>query len=132
MVDTNKPTEASGLTGLPVLSSGLQRSAWLVQRAHPSGAPPRRHEKLLHWDIPTLNCPMPTVLPLEKMSRADKLRAMEELWTDLARDEDELASPAWHEEVLRESEAAVKAGAARFDHWEEAKKRLRRKTARRA
>lgn len=75
---------------------------------------------------------MPTVLPLEKMSRADKLRAMEELWTDLARDEDELASPDWHEEVLRESEAAVEAGAARFDCWEEAKKRLRRKTARRA
>jgi len=38
---------------------------------------------------------MPVVLPLKKMSRDDKLRAMEALWADLSQDEDRFESPAW-------------------------------------
>jgi hypothetical protein len=72
---------------------------------------------------------MPVVLPLQKMSRDEKLRAMEALWTDLSQDEDRFESPAWHGQALREAERAVKAGKARFRHWEEARKRIRRKAA---
>jgi hypothetical protein len=54
---------------------------------------------------------------------------MEALWADLSRDEDQFESPAWHEEALRKAERAVKDGAAKFSSWEEAKKRLQRKTA---
>ena len=72
---------------------------------------------------------MPVVLPLKKMSRDEKLRAMEELWADLSQDEGRFESPAWHEQALREAERAVKAGKARFSDWEEAKKRIRRKAA---
>ena len=70
---------------------------------------------------------MPVSLPLKKMSRDEKLRAMEALWADLSQDEDAFESPAWHEQALREAEHAVKTGKARFSDWEEAKKRIRRK-----
>jgi len=72
---------------------------------------------------------MPVVLPLKKMSRAEKLRAMEALWADLSQDEGRFESPAWHEQALREAERAVKTGKARFSDWEQAKKRIRRKAA---
>jgi broad specificity phosphatase PhoE len=72
---------------------------------------------------------MPVVLPLKKMSRDEKLRAMEALWADLSQDEAHVESPAWHEQALREAERAVKTGKAKFSDWEQAKKRIRRKAA---
>ncbi len=71
---------------------------------------------------------MATILPIKEMSQAEKLRAMEELWADLA--SDELASPRWHNDVLRETEKLVAAGKAKFSDWETAKRRIREKTAR--
>ena len=73
---------------------------------------------------------MPVVLPLKKMSRDEKLRAMEALWADLSGDEDRFDSPVWHEQALREAERMVKTRKAQFGNWEEAKKRIRRKAAR--
>jgi hypothetical protein len=73
---------------------------------------------------------MPVVLPLKKMSREEKLRAMEALWVDLSRDEDRFDSPVWHEKALGEAEQMVKTRKAHFGDWEEAKKRIRRKAAR--
>jgi hypothetical protein len=72
---------------------------------------------------------MPVVLPLQKMSRDEKLRAMEALWADLSKDDDRFESPAWHVQPLREAERAVKSGKAKFSDWDEAKKRIRRKAA---
>ena len=72
---------------------------------------------------------MPVVLPLQKMSRDEKLRAMEALWVDLSRDENRFDSPTWNEQALRGAERAVKTGKARFSDWEQAKKRIRRKAA---
>lgn len=72
---------------------------------------------------------MPTLLPLKKMSRLEKLRAMEAIWTDLSQGDDAFASPAWHGEALRETERAIAAGTAKFSDWDEAKQRLRRKAA---
>lgn len=68
---------------------------------------------------------MQTVLPLDKMTREEKLRIMEELWVDLSRNESDFKSPAWHENYLREREEAVKSGKETFIDWEEAKKQLR-------
>lgn len=70
---------------------------------------------------------MQTLLPLERMSRVEKLRAMEAIWEDLSRDVDAFESPAWHAEALRDAERAVAAGTAKFSDWEEAKKRITRK-----
>ena len=72
---------------------------------------------------------MPVALRLKRMSRDEKLRAMEALWADLSQDEGQFESPAWHMQVLGESERAVKNGKARFRDWDEAKKRIRRKAA---
>lgn len=63
------------------------------------------------------------------MSRPEKLRAMEEIWTDLSKDNDGVESPAWHEDALRAAERAVAAGTAKFSDWDEAKQRVRRKAA---
>lgn len=70
---------------------------------------------------------MPVLLPLEKMSRDEKLRAMEAIWADLSRDEEQFDSPAWHEQALRETEKLVETGEAKFSDWDEAKKRMRSK-----
>ena len=72
---------------------------------------------------------MPTLLPLKKMSHPEKLRAMEEIWTDLSENDQAFESPAWHQDALRTAEQAVTAGTAKFSDWDEAKQRLRRKVA---
>jgi hypothetical protein len=69
--------------------------------------------------------PMQAVLPLDKMTKEEKLRAMEELWFDLSRDETQVASPTWHGEVLHDRAEAVKSGKEVFMDWEAAKKQLR-------
>lgn len=68
---------------------------------------------------------MQPVLPLEQMTREEKLRIMEELWTDLSRNESQFESPAWHGDVLRERVEAVKSGKETFIDWEDVKKQLR-------
>jgi hypothetical protein len=62
---------------------------------------------------------MSATLPLEKMTLAEKLQAMEALWVDLSRD-DKFESPAWHGEVLKE-----RSGQRDFVDWEKAKEQLR-------
>jgi hypothetical protein len=71
-------------------------------------------------------------LPIRRMSRADKLRAMEALWADLSRDEAELDSPNWHGTVLRETERLVRNGKAKFSDWQAARRRIHRKAGRMA
>ena len=70
---------------------------------------------------------MQTTLPLETMTREDKLRAMETLWADLSRSDEQIESPAWHGDVLRERAEAVKSGREQFLTWEDAKRQLREK-----
>ena len=70
-------------------------------------------------------------LQLKKMSRNEKLMAMEALWADLSQDESCVDSPAWHEEALRQTERMVKAGKAKFVDWDDAKAILRRRAAKR-
>lgn len=62
---------------------------------------------------------MTVALPLEQMTVAEKLQAMEALWADLSRN-GALESPAWHEDVLR-----ARAGEENFVDWETAKQQLR-------
>jgi hypothetical protein len=75
---------------------------------------------------------MEQALPLDKMTIAEKLGAMESLWDDLCRRPDEVPSPAWHEGVLKSREQSTVANAAnadgtsRFQDWDEAKNRIRK------
>ena len=64
-------------------------------------------------------------LPLDQMTLAEKLRVMETLWADLSRDEQQLESPAWHEQVLKDREERVRSGQEAFVDWETAKQQLR-------
>jgi hypothetical protein len=68
---------------------------------------------------------MVTTIQIEQMSRAEKLQVMEAIWADLSKAEVE--SPAWHADVLRETEARVAAGEERITDWEVAKRELRKR-----
>jgi hypothetical protein len=72
---------------------------------------------------------MAITLPMKRMSREDKLRAMEELWADLSQDERQIDSPGWHAVALRETEQLVREGKAQFSDWPSARQRIRRKAA---
>ena len=61
---------------------------------------------------------MTVTLPLKEMSRSEKLRVMEDVWSDLAATEEDLPSPEWHEAVLQETEQLVATGAAKFSDWD--------------
>jgi hypothetical protein len=64
-------------------------------------------------------------LPLEEMSVAEKLHAMEALWADLCRRAPDATTPEWHADVLAERERRLAAGEEAVLDWEEAKQRLR-------
>ena len=69
---------------------------------------------------------MKRVLPLDKMSVADKLSAMEQLWEDLSSDPEAVPSPPWHGNVLDARRKKVKRGKARFSSLEAVKQRVRK------
>lgn len=71
---------------------------------------------------------MQVTIPLDKMTTVDKLRALEDIWSDLQRTPDEVPSPAWHADVLRARENRVREGAAQFRDWGAAKRRIRERT----
>ena len=64
-------------------------------------------------------------LTLEKMSIEEKLKLMEEIWTDLIKHEDQISSPLWHKGILEEREERVKKGQETILDWNEAKERIR-------
>ena len=63
--------------------------------------------------------------PLERMTLADKLEAMEKLWADISRQPAELPSPAWHRNVLDERRRLVAEGKLKFLDWDTAIAELR-------
>ncbi len=65
-------------------------------------------------------------LPLSELTLAQKLELMEAIWDDLAKHDETLESPAWHEEVLKDREKALAAGKATVSDWKEAKRRIRK------
>ena len=62
---------------------------------------------------------------LHKLSSVEKLKIIEALWGDLARDEDNLSSPSWHETELIETEKEFLSGDIEVLDWQQAKKELR-------
>ena len=64
---------------------------------------------------------MQIAIPLQAMTTTDKLQAIEDIWTDLARKADDVPSPAWHGDVLQAREQRVADGTARFVSVDEAK-----------
>ena len=51
---------------------------------------------------------------IKKMSRIERLQAMEALWDSLLDEESEMASPEWHRDVLEERKRKIEIGEAEF------------------
>ena len=68
---------------------------------------------------------MSTIVPLDQMTTPEKLRLMEDLWANLSQNEQEFASPGWHEVVLKEREERLGKGEETPIDWEKAKEELR-------
>ncbi|MEA3466309.1 MAG: addiction module protein [Thermodesulfobacteriota bacterium] len=65
-------------------------------------------------------------LPLAQFSFAQKLGILEDVWDDLATNEELLNSPAWHEDILADRKTAFTAGKISVSDWEEAKNRIKK------
>jgi putative addiction module component (TIGR02574 family) len=65
-------------------------------------------------------------VPIAQLSFTQKLDLMEMLWADIAGNEKNLESPAWHEAILNDRDAALKAGKVSASDWEEAKERIKK------
>ena len=63
-------------------------------------------------------------LPLDTMSVAEKLQAMEAIWASLCRNPADVGSPAWHGAILAERKRRLASGESVLSDWNEAKKRL--------
>ena len=70
---------------------------------------------------------MSIALHLDRMSTLDKLQAIEEMWSDLLQKSEEIPSPDWHEDILKDREQKVKEGTARYLTLDEAKQAVRSK-----
>ena len=63
---------------------------------------------------------------VSRLSKAERLQAMEWLWASLSKEQQEIESPEWHGEVLAARKAKVDSGEAQFLSIAQLKKRLRR------
>lgn len=68
---------------------------------------------------------MKLAIPLDQMTTAEKLRALEQIWENLCRTPNEVPSPSWHADVLQDREKRIQQGSSQFVDWSEAKKRIR-------
>ncbi|MBU1340991.1 MAG: addiction module protein [Proteobacteria bacterium] len=64
-------------------------------------------------------------LPLNEMTIAEKIVAMNQIWDDLMRNPDDIPSPEWHKEVLSARAKRVQNGEAHFKDFDSVKSELR-------
>lgn len=68
-------------------------------------------------------------LPINELTFAQKLDLMETLWADMVGNDKNLEPPVWHEAILSDREAALKAGKITASDWAEAKERINKKVS---
>lgn len=66
------------------------------------------------------------IIRIDNLTVTEKIQFMELLWDSLSIHSENIASPAWHGEVLQEREEALKNQADSFVDWEEAKQAIRK------
>jgi hypothetical protein len=71
---------------------------------------------------------MDRALPIDQMTTAEKLRALEEIWESLCRRPDDVPAPSWHAGILQDREKRVQEGSSQFIDWVEAKQNIRKST----
>jgi hypothetical protein len=62
---------------------------------------------------------------IPSLSLADKLNAMEALWTSLHQTIEDSAPPDWHRELLEQRMNLISSGQAIYEDWSDVKKELR-------
>ena len=62
---------------------------------------------------------------IDRMSVAERLQVMEQLWDALCRDAEEMASPEWHGDVLADRKTRAQRGEAKFLTLDQLRARLR-------
>ena len=62
---------------------------------------------------------------IERMSVAERLQVMEQLWDALCRDAEEMTSPEWHQDVLADRKARAQRGEAKFLTLDQLRARMR-------
>ena len=68
---------------------------------------------------------MDLTLPIEQMTTAEKIRALEAIWESLCRQPGDVTSPSWHGDILKTREKSVQEGTSQFTDWAEAKQKIR-------
>ena len=68
---------------------------------------------------------MINIMEIKKLSREEKIQVMETIWNELTNGERPAESPAWHKNVLEETERRLQAGQEKVLDWNEAKQDLR-------
>ena len=69
-----------------------------------------------------------TIPAIEEMTASQRVELMEALWKAMSRRPEEIESPAWHGEILKQREEALKNGTDHFISLEEAEAYIREKT----
>lgn len=64
---------------------------------------------------------------ISRLTPAEKLQLVEELWDTLAANPDQLPIPAWHTKLLNEAQAAYEANPDAGSPWSEVQVRLRQR-----
>lgn len=72
---------------------------------------------------------MADVLQIDRMTLAEKLQAMETLWADLCRHEEDVPVTQWQKDLLDERERLAGPGKAGCVPWDAAKKRIAERTS---
>ncbi len=65
---------------------------------------------------------MQVIIPLDKMTVAEKLQALDDIWSDLQKTaEEDIPSPAWHANVLKSRTDRAQDGKSNFIDWPDAR-----------
>jgi len=73
---------------------------------------------------------MPTLCDqIPNLTTAEKLVAMEALWSSLHQNFEDSAPPDWHREILNHRMELIESGQAVYEDWNQVKKELRERTS---
>ena len=61
---------------------------------------------------------------LKELSLNEKFLMMETLWKSIALDEEQLAVPQWHKDILEERDQLIKQGKVHYINWQTAKDQI--------
>lgn len=63
-------------------------------------------------------------IPLDAMSIAEKLQAIETIWESIRQSKESIPVPQWHQEVLQQRMERLESGQTQLLDWENVKTRL--------